>query len=159
MRNNFIFFSCFVSEILIFSNKTQWVDGALAGCNNPSLLVATEGLEFARGERIDTFVSLGCGDVDFSKTSSPNPGLLFWLNQALSLAFDSRVAEDRTGRLLEQASPETNVRPFFICFFLFSFLFMSLPFSFSFTLPSTSACRPRRSRSPCRSTARRRWPP
>lgn len=93
------------------ADGSVWVDGALSGSNNPSLLVATEGLEFAAGAPVDTFLSLGCGDVGAPSGpagATSNAGLLFWLNQALSLAFDSRVAEDRTRRLLEQASPRTR---------------------------------------------------
>lgn len=59
-----------------------FVDGALSGYNNPSLLVLTEGLDFAAGREIDLMVSLGCGDPDGVAEGTVPTSLAFWFGQA-----------------------------------------------------------------------------
>lgn len=56
-----------------------FIDGALSGNNNPSLLVLTEGLDFAAGGRIDLMVSLGCGDP--VGVAEGGASLVYWVGQ------------------------------------------------------------------------------
>ena len=84
-----------------------FVDGALSGNANPSLLVCLEGLQFAKGRPIDVMLSLGCGDTSADKGESGS-GLLYWLNESINLAFDARLQEERAQRLLAQVSPSTR---------------------------------------------------
>ena len=85
---------------------STFVDGALSGNNNPSLLVLTEGLQLARGRPVDILLSLGCGEVPGSAaTPERGSGVLFWLGQVVNLAFDTIMQEERTVRLLEQVCP------------------------------------------------------
>jgi len=91
------------------SDGSCWVDGAMSGNTNPSLLVALEGMEQAAGEAIDLLLSLGCGEAaPAGEGQRRSDGVLFWLNQTVSLSFDTRVQEERTLRLLGQASPATR---------------------------------------------------
>lgn len=59
-----------------------FVDGALSGYNNPSLLVLTEGLDFAAGRPIDLMVSLGCGDPEGVSEGTVPTSLAYWFGQA-----------------------------------------------------------------------------
>ena len=41
------------------ADGSKFIDGALSGYNNPSLLVLTEGLDLAAGRPVDLMLSLG----------------------------------------------------------------------------------------------------
>lgn len=62
------------------SGGETFIDGALSGNNNPSLLVLTEGLDYAAGARIDLMVSLGCGDP--TGVAEGGASLVYWVGQA-----------------------------------------------------------------------------
>ena len=96
------------------ADGSTFVDGALSGNNNPSLLVLTEGLEMAAAVNrpVDVMLSLGCGEVVTAASRSgaaPSAGsALFWLGQVVNLAFDASLQEDRTVRLLSQVCPASR---------------------------------------------------
>ena len=98
------------------ADGSTFVDGALSGNNNPSLLVLTEGLEMAAAVNrpVDVMLSLGCGEAvaasSASRSSSaPSAGsALFWLGQVVNLAFDATLQEERTVRLLSQVCPASR---------------------------------------------------
>jgi hypothetical protein len=96
------------------ADGTTFVDGALSGNNNPSLLVLTEGLQLAAGRQpIDIVLSLGCGEppgggsasTDRAATPAAAGSVLFWLGQVVSLAFDTSLQEERTVRLMGLVCP------------------------------------------------------
>lgn len=58
-----------------------FVDGALSGYNNPSLLVLTEGLDYAAGRPIDLMVSLGCGDPEGVSEGTVPTSMAYWFGQ------------------------------------------------------------------------------
>ena len=98
------------------ADGSTFVDGALSGNNNPSLLVLTEGLEMAAAVNrpVDIMLSLGCGEVT-AASSAPRSGVspssgsaLFWLGQVVNLAFDATLQEERTVRLLSQVCPASR---------------------------------------------------
>ena len=95
------------------ADGSTFVDGALSGNNNPSLLVLTEGLEMAAAVNrpVDIMLSLGCGEVTAASSTSrspSSPSALFWLGQVVNLAFDASLQEERTVRLLSQVCPASR---------------------------------------------------
>ena len=100
------------------ADGSTFVDGALSGNNNPSLLVLTEGMQMAAsaGRPVDIMLSLGCGEATAASASTasrsgaaPSAGsALFWLGQVVNLAFDASLQEERTVRLLSQVCPASR---------------------------------------------------
>lgn len=85
---------------------STFIDGALSGYNNPSLLVLTEGLDLAAGRPVELMVSLGCGDP--TGVAEGRASLVYWVGQIINLAFDVQLQEERTLRLLHTFSPDTR---------------------------------------------------
>jgi hypothetical protein len=72
-------------------------------------------MQYAAGKQpIDILLSLGCGEppgggsggsADRATTPAAAGGVLFWLGQVVSLAFDTSLQEERTVRLMGLVCP------------------------------------------------------